>query len=549
MSSRNTAPLALVVIALIGSVAVPAYQTWLISGLLHETTETLAPARLLTSQLHAGLAEELALMRVPGAGIDDSLLQRFRILADSDDHRMASLDELGKRLDTAASRRIEVLTNHVATWRRVSHDAATGVRARQLEGEGPMRVLVTAHQAALNAVSDLSATLMGQAEARDRRMGDLDRVGLGWNIILVVAAFAALSSIAILMARERQSLALTQARARREEAMRKAAESFASVFTREDIEQRVQEAAPAVMEDHEVRISSDGEVIVTARPGIERSDESAAYAAIFGHLASLAIEKVRILEEARAGRDRLERVLTSRSRLIRGFSHDVKNPIGAADGYAALLSHGIYGELSASQLESVQRIRRSIQAALTLIHDLHELAAAETGHLSLTTETVDICALVAGLVEDYQAAANAAGLSLRASIDDDAIRLTTSPIRVRQIVSNLISNAIKYSEKGSVTVRATRVMEPDEANGAWARIDVADEGPGIPPEKQEFIFEEFGRIAPREKSGAGLGLAISRLLAKALGGQLTVQSAPGAGSTFSLSLPARREADVAETLS
>ena len=459
---RNTAPIALVVVALVGSVAVPARQTWLISRLLHETTETLAPARLVASQLHAGLAEELALLRAPRADDADSALTRFEVLADSDDQRIASLFALSQHLDTASGNGIARLGDRVAAWRGISTGAAADVKARVVEGEGPMRALVRAHGAALEAVSDVEEELRGQAATRDDRLGELDRVGLGWNIVLVMAALAALFAVALLMAREHRSLAETQARAAREAAMR----------------------------------------------------------------------------------DRLERVLQSRSRLIRGFSHDVKNPIGAADGYAALLAEGIYGELTPGQRESVERLRRSIRVALTLIFDLHELAAAETGHLELKMEPVDVASLVDTLVDDYRASARAAGLGLEVHVDRGPA-IVTSAARVRQILANLISNAIKYSERGAIHVRAGAVAQgPDRLPGAWIRIDVIDEGPGIPRDKQEFIFEEFGRIAPAGKHGAGLGLAISRLLAQALGGHLTVASTPGRGSTFTLWLPARRGEDV-----
>jgi signal transduction histidine kinase len=457
---RNTAPIALVVVALVGSVAVPARQTWMISGLLHETTETLAPARLLASQLHAGLAEELALLRAPRSGAADSALTRFRVLADSDDRRMASLFVLSQHLDTASAARIDRLGDRIAAWRGIA-TAAIDVNTRVLEGEGPMRALVQAHGAVLDAVSDVDEQLRVQAAVRDLRLGELDRVGLGWNVVLVMAALAALFSVALLMAREHRSLAETQARAAREAAMR----------------------------------------------------------------------------------DRLERVLQSRSRLIRGFSHDVKNPIGAADGYAALLAEGVYGELTPDQRESVQRLRRSIRVALTLILDLHELVAAETGHLQLKMEPVDIGSLVETLVDDYRASARAASLGLEGHVDRPPA-IVTSATRVRQIVANLISNAIKYSERGVIHVRAGAVAHgPDRLPGAWIRVDVTDEGPGIPHDKQEFIFEEFGRIAPAGKPGAGLGLAISRLLAQALGGQLTVASTVGSGSTFTLWLPARRGED------
>jgi len=116
--------------------------------------------------------------------------------------------------------------------------------------------------------------------------------------------------------------------------------------------------------------------------------------------------------------------------------------------------------------------------------------------------------------------------------------ILTSRSRIRQIVANLSSNAIKYTDSGGVTVQAMRrTVDPAGEPGEWVTIAFSDTGRGIPPDKLEFIFQEFGRIGDSDKIGAGLGLAISRLLAQALGGHLTVESELGVGSTFTLWLP------------
>jgi signal transduction histidine kinase len=262
-----------------------------------------------------------------------------------------------------------------------------------------------------------------------------------------------------------------------------------------------------------------------------------ARAEIFGHIAALAYEKVRLLDEAIERRLELEQVIASRSRLMRGFSHDVKNPIGAADGYAELLSDGVYGELNERQRESVARIRRCIRAALGLIDDLHELARAETGHLALSAESVDLGDLVRDMGEEYQARARSRGLLLGVDVATNLPLVRTSKTRVRQILANLLSNAIKYTHHGSVTISARCGSVGRFSGGDWVRIEIADTGRGIPSDKLEFIFEEFGRIGDGEQPGAGLGLAISRQLAHALGGRITVASQPGIGSAFMLWLP------------
>ena len=275
-----------------------------------------------------------------------------------------------------------------------------------------------------------------------------------------------------------------------------------------------------------------------------------ARARILGDLASAALRRVLLLEserqartEAEARRGEIARVMESRSRLMRGFSHDVKNPLGAADGYAALLEEGVVGELAPEQRAVVGRLRRSIRNALALIDDLHEFARAEAGHVELDRAPADVRALACELVEDYRASAAGAGLALAAELPDALPAVETDAVRVRQILGNLLSNAVKYTEQGGVTVRVARRAEgPDGAPsgdvGAWLAIAVADTGPGIAPDEQPRLFREFSRLHEGDKPGAGLGLAISQRLAHALGGTITVESDVGRGATFTLWLPA-----------
>jgi signal transduction histidine kinase len=182
-------------------------------------------------------------------------------------------------------------------------------------------------------------------------------------------------------------------------------------------------------------------------------------------------------------------------------------------------------------------MRRCMHEALSLIDDLHELARAETGHLALHSEPVNVAELIGTLGEEYQAKAVASGLSFSTSVAADIGTIQTSKSRVRQIASNLLSNAIKYTDSGSVSVRADHRSDGTFPGGPdWLVIEVCDTGRGVPLEKLDFIFQEFGRI-DGDKTGAGLGLAISRLLAQALGGHITVTSELGRGSTFTLWLP------------
>jgi signal transduction histidine kinase len=289
--------------------------------------------------------------------------------------------------------------------------------------------------------------------------------------------------------------------------------------------------------------------IVGAAPMRYESDDIT-WAVTFGHLAALAYEKVRLIEEAREGRRQLERVMRSRQRLIRGFSHDVKNPLGAADGYAELLSIGLYGELSEQQKSSITRMRRSIGSALALIDELHDLSRVDTGNLALRREPVDLAELARSSGEEYRGAAMANGLALNLEVAHDTPTVQSDGARIRQIVGNLLSNAIKYTKTGSVSLRVGmhRSVTSDAA-GDWVYFDVIDTGIGIPEDKRETIFEEFSRLNTQDKPGAGLGLAISERLARALGGQIVVTSELGRGSTFTLRIPTRAQdgpADVSE---
>jgi len=261
--------------------------------------------------------------------------------------------------------------------------------------------------------------------------------------------------------------------------------------------------------------------------------------------AALAIDNARLYQAAREAREEaerrraeLQRLTESRSRLMRGFGHDVKNPLGAADGYLQLLEEGVAGELGAEVQEGISRARRSIRAALDLIEDLLALARWETGVVEVELSPTDVRDAVRSIAEEYRAQAESKGLELRTELPDELPIIESDAARIRQALSNLLSNALKYTERGSITVRVEeREDGAAPAPGKWIAIDVVDTGPGIPKEKQELLFREFTRLEPGKRRGAGVGLAMSRRIARALRGDVILDSAPGRGSTFTLWLP------------
>jgi signal transduction histidine kinase len=239
-------------------------------------------------------------------------------------------------------------------------------------------------------------------------------------------------------------------------------------------------------------------------------------------------------------RSELQQAIDARARIMRGVSHDLKNPLNAILGHTELLEHGIKGPLTDEQKATLARIRKSIDALLSLINDILDLSRAEGGQLRITPGETHLLPIIRESIDEHSASADAAGNRLVVELPSDLPPITTDRQRVQQILGNLLSNAIKYTPKGGqISVRA-EIRSRNGTNGgqSWAAIDVADTGPGIPSDQSERIFDEFSRLKIHEdKPGAGLGLAIARRVSRLLGGDLTVTSADGRGSVFTLWLP------------
>ena len=245
--------------------------------------------------------------------------------------------------------------------------------------------------------------------------------------------------------------------------------------------------------------------------------------------------------EAEERRAALADAMASRARLMRGVSHDLKNPIHAIDGHAQLLEEELRGPITPEQRDSIARIRRSARALMGLIQDLLELARAEAGQLAVKVDRVVLRDLVRDAVEEHCAAAEAAGLTLVHADDQSETILATDPARVTQVLGNLLSNAIKYTPPGGRIEVATEMLGRRDGDDGGARlaIHVVDDGPGIPADKHEEIFGEFTRLDGVDKPGAGLGLSIARRVARLLGGDVTVSGGQDRGARFTLWLPMR----------
>ncbi|MEO8619993.1 MAG: HAMP domain-containing sensor histidine kinase [bacterium] len=245
---------------------------------------------------------------------------------------------------------------------------------------------------------------------------------------------------------------------------------------------------------------------------------------------------------AESGQRKAEYAMAAKSALMRGVTHDLKNPLGAARGYADLLADGALGPVPDAQAKMIVRLRSLLSATLDTVNDLVELSRADAGELSIERSDADVARIASDCVDDYRAMSQAAGLDLQLKLEavgpNASTIIKTDPVRVRQVLGNLLSNAVKYTPRGGI-VELTVAAERDAELGDVMVLEVCDTGPGIPEPLRERVFEEFFRvpasvaIAP----GTGVGLAIARRVARLLGGDLRVRETVGGGATFSLLIP------------
>jgi signal transduction histidine kinase len=217
------------------------------------------------------------------------------------------------------------------------------------------------------------------------------------------------------------------------------------------------------------------------------------------------------------------------------MSHELRTPLNAISGYAQLMLEGVAGSVNEQQVEYLTRIIGSQQHLLAIVNDLLNYSRIEAGEVQYEHSEVSIREVVDRVLGMVAPQAERKGLALVTERCDTTAVALADQLKTEQIVLNLVSNAVKFTpEGGAVSVSCDR-------RGDVVTIEVRDTGPGIPEDKQQAIFEPFvqlGRTLTSTHEGAGLGLAISRDLARAMDGDVTVESVLGAGSTFVVRLPA-----------
>lgn len=420
-----------------------------------------------------------------------------------------------------------------------------------------------------DAVGQLGEALVSLGEALEQRFGEIqtlarltERVGAGLLLDDVLAhVYDSFGSLIpydrigfALLDEDGQSLRAYWARARYEHI--RLGKGFAARLAGSSLEQVLQSGRPRVLNDLDAYLAAHPRSVATQRlieEGIRssltcplvvmgkpvgvmffssrardtyRDAHVELFQQIAGQLAML-VEKGRLYQ-------RLVEIDAQRSALLGVVAHDLRNPVGVVRGFAHLMRREKYGPCTTAQAEALDRIVAGCDGMLSMVSDLLDVAAIEAGHLRLRTAPLRLGAWLASAIETERLLAEAKGI--RIDLDMDAVlpSVNSDAARLSQVLSNLVSNAVKFAPPGSVvTVRA-------RGGEGVVTIAVTDQGPGIPAVELDRLFKPFGRASVRPTAGepsTGLGLAICRRIMAALGGSVMVDSHVGQGSTFTITLP------------
>jgi signal transduction histidine kinase len=256
----------------------------------------------------------------------------------------------------------------------------------------------------------------------------------------------------------------------------------------------------------------------------------------------IALQNAGLFEDVQVATQRLREADQRKSEFLADMSHELRTPLNSIIGYAELMLMGI-SEMDPDTLEDVQAIYDNGRHLLKIINNILDLSKIEAGRMELNIEEVHVPSLIeeikvssAGLLVDKEKP-----VEMRTDVDDDVPSIEADRVRLSQILNNLVGNAIKFTEKGSITLRAY-------TEDGWVYMEVEDTGPGMTEEDLQEIFERFRRIEDsftRRAEGTGLGLSITRYLVDMHGGTVDVESEVGEGSTFTVCLPIQHpETDV-----
>ena len=256
----------------------------------------------------------------------------------------------------------------------------------------------------------------------------------------------------------------------------------------------------------------------------------------FATQSALAIQNARLFREIEEKSRELEAASRHKSEFLANMSHELRTPLNAIIGFSEVLAEGMFGDVNGKQAEYLADILESGRHLLSLINDILDLSKIEAGRMELEPSSFHLPTAIDNTLILVRERAQRRDIRLACTVDDHLGTIRADERKVKQVLLNLLSNALKFTpEGGNVDVRA-------RANDGVAELSVADTGVGISPEDQQAVFEEFRQVgaAAKKTEGTGLGLAISRKLIELHGGRLWVESTLGAGSTFTFTLPLQK---------
>jgi signal transduction histidine kinase/ActR/RegA family two-component response regulator len=275
-------------------------------------------------------------------------------------------------------------------------------------------------------------------------------------------------------------------------------------------------------------------VVRRKRPG-EFSAETLALLEMFADQSTLALLNAQLYRELKQRSAELEVASRHKSEFLASMSHELRTPLNAVLGFSEVLLERMFGDLNERQEEYLRDIHGSGKHLLELLNEILDLSKVEAGRMELEYSTFPLRRLLENTVSMLRERATAHGIDLRVEVGPGIDEVYADELRLKQVVLNLMTNAVKFTgDGGSVVVRATR-------SGADVHIEVTDTGRGVPPEDREKIFESFqqGGRGPSQEEGTGLGLTLSRRIVELLGGRMWLESEVGVGSTFGFSLRSR----------